>query len=66
MEAEASALDRVITACQHWLYYCTEVELISDRQGLLGLLDKHTADIENRSLQKTLIRAGNYYWKLGI
>ena len=63
-EAEAIALDRAITACHHWLYYCPEVEMISDCQGLLGLLDKHTADVANRSLQKILICAGNY-GKLG-
>ena len=63
MEAEAIALDCTITACFHWLYYCPEVELISDCQGLLGLLDKHTADVENRSLQQILIGIGNYNWK---
>ena len=41
MEAEAIALDHAITACHYWLYYCPDIELISDRQGLLGLLDKH-------------------------
>ena len=35
MEAEAIALDRAIAACHHWIYYCLEVELISDCQGLL-------------------------------
>ena len=60
MKAEAIALDRAISACHHWIYYCQEIELISDCQGLLGLLDKHTADIENRSLQQILIRAGDY------
>ena len=38
MEAEAIALDRAISACHHWLYYCPEVELISDCQGFLGIL----------------------------
>ena len=63
MEEEAIALNRAISACHHWIYYCPEIELISDCQGLLGLLDKHTADVENRSLEKILIRAGNYNWK---
>ena len=63
MEAEAIALDRAIAACHHWLYYCPEWELISDCQGLLGLLSKHTADVDNRSFQQILIRAGNYNWK---
>ena len=56
-EAEAIALDRAISACHHWIYYCPEVTLISDCQDLLGLLDKHTADVDNRSLQQILIRA---------
>ena len=60
MEAEAIALHRTIAACHHWLYYCPEVELILDCQGLLGLLSKHTADVDNRSLQQILMRAGNY------
>ena len=63
MEAEAIALDRAIAACHHWLYYCPEGELISDCQGLLGLLNKHTADVDNRSLQQILMRTGNYNWK---
>ena len=63
LEAEAIALDRAITSCNHWLYYCPEIELISDCEGLLGLLNKLTEDVENRSLQKILIRAGNYNWK---
>ena len=63
MEAEAIALDRAISACHHWLYYFPKIELILDCDGLLGLLDKHMADVENRSLQKILIRAGNYKWR---
>ena len=50
MEAEAITLNRAITACNHWLYYCPEIELILDIQDLLGLLDKHTADVDTRSL----------------
>ena len=63
MEAEAIALDRAISACHYWIYYCPKVELISDCKGLVGLLDKHTSDVDNRSLQQILIRAGNYNWK---
>ena len=59
MEAEAIALDRAIAAYHHWIYYCPKVELISDCQGLLGLLNKYTADEDNRSLQQILIRAAN-------
>ena len=62
MEAESIALDRAMVSCHHWLYHCPEVELVSDCQGLLGMLSKHTADIENRSLQKILERASNYSW----
>ena len=62
MDAEAIALDRAMVSCHHWLYHCPEVELITDCQGLIGWLDKHTADIENRNLQKILERAGNYSW----
>ena len=61
--AEAIALDRVIAACHHWVYYCPEVKLISDCQGLLELHNKYTADVDNRSLQQILIRAGNNNWK---
>ena len=59
MEAECIAFDRAMVSCHHWLYHCTEVELITDCQGLIGWLSKHTADIENRSLQKILERASN-------
>ena len=62
MEAECIALDRAMVSCHHWLYHCPEVELITDCQGLIGWLSKHTADIENRSLQKILERARNNSW----
>ena len=54
MEVECIALDRAMVSCHHWLYHCPEVELITDCQGLIGWLNKHTADVENRSLQKIL------------
>ena len=41
LEAEAIALNRAITSCNHWLYYCPEIQLISDCEGLLGLLNKN-------------------------
>ena len=44
------------------IHHCPEVELITDCQGLIGWLNKHTADVENRSLQKILERASNYSW----
>ena len=62
MVAECIALDRAMVSCHHWLYHCPEVELITDCQGLIVWLKKHTADVENRSLQKILERAGNYSW----
>ena len=48
MEAEAIALDWAIAAC----HQCDEVELICDREGLLGLMVKYLADVENKKLQK--------------
>ena len=62
MEAEAIAFDHVISACHHWLYYYSEIEFISDCQGLIGLLNKHTADVDNRSLKQILEWARNYNW----
>ena len=47
MELEAIALDRAMVSCHHWLYHCPEMELITDCQGLIGWLSKHTADVEN-------------------
>ena len=52
MEAECIALDRAMVSCHHWLYHCPEEELITDCQGLIGWLNKHTADVENQNLQK--------------
>ena len=53
VEAEGIALDRAISADHHWIYYCNEVELVSDCEGLLGIFSKPLADIENK---KTHIR----------
>ena len=50
VEAEAIALDRAITACHHWMYYCDPVQLISNCQGLLGLMEKILADVDNKKL----------------
>merc|ERR1711872_283952 len=53
-----------MVSCHHWLYHCPEIELVTDcQEGLIGWLNKHTADIENRSLQKILERASNYSWQ---
>ena len=59
VEAEAIALDRAITACHHWLYYCDPVELISDSKGLLDLMEKNLADVDNKKFQKILETALN-------
>ena len=64
MESETNALYRAISACHHWLFYCEQVKLISDFEGLLGMMGKHLADIENRKLQKIMEKALNYNWKL--
>ena len=60
IEAEAIALDRAMTACHHWIYYCEDVELVSDCQGLLGMFGKTLADITNRKLQKIMEKTQNY------
>ena len=60
IEAEAVALDFSISACNYWISYCPQVELYSDCSGLLDLLHKPLCDIENRRLQKILIRAQIY------
>ena len=64
IEAEAIALDRVITAFHHWLYYCDPVQLISDCKGLLGAMEKYLTDVDNKKLQKILETASNYRWEL--
>ena len=30
VEADAIAFDRAMAACHHWIYYCEEVELLSN------------------------------------
>ena len=64
VEVETIALDRAMAAIHHWIYYCKQVELISDCEGLLGMMGKHLAVIENRKLQKLPEKAANYSWKL--
>ena len=53
VEAESIALDRAISACHHWIYYCDQIEIISDCEGLLGMFGKPLADIENKKIQKS-------------
>ena len=64
IEAEAISLDRAMTATHHWIYYCEDVELVSDCQGLLGMFGKPLADITNRKLQKIMEKTQNYAWSL--
>ena len=64
VKAEAIALDKAMAACHHWIYYCNEVELLCDCEGLLGMMDKYLADIDNKKLQKILEKAANSNWKL--
>ena len=63
VEAEAIALSRAIKACHHWIFYADPVMLYSDCSGLLDMMDKPLADIENRKIQKILMKAQNYYWE---
>ena len=54
IEAEAIALHRAIEACHHWLYYSDPVQVLSDCKGLLDLMEKNFADVNNNKLQKIL------------
>ena len=60
IEAEAVALDFAISCCSYWISYCPQVELYSDASGLLDLLGKPLCDVENKRLQKILLRAQNF------
>ena len=63
MEAEAIALSRAIKACHHWIFYADPVMLFSDCSGLLDMMDKPLADIENKKIKKILEKAQNYHWE---
>ena len=52
IEAEANALSRAMEACHHWLYYSDPVQLFSDCSGLLDLMEKPLADVDNKNIQK--------------
>ena len=61
IEAEAVSLDFAISACNYWISYCPSVELYSDCSGLMDVVaNKPLCDIENKRLQRILIRAQNY------
>ena len=58
---EAVSLDFAISACNYWISYCPSVELYSDCSGLMDVVaNKPLCDIENKRLQRILIRAQNY------
>ena len=54
----------MIASCNHYVYYCNEVELPRDCEGLSGIMEKCLADEDNRKVQKILERAANNIWKL--
>ena len=61
IEAEAVSLDFAILAYNYWISYCPSVELYSDCSGLMDVVaNKPLCDIENKRLQRILIRAQNY------
>ena len=47
VEAEAIALKRAISECHYWIYYSDPIMLFSDCSGLLDMMEKPLADIEN-------------------
>ena len=60
IDAELIGLDFAARCCHYWLWYCPQIELYSDCSGLLDMLKKPIADIQNRRHQKILIRLQNY------
>ena len=60
IDAEMISLDFASRACHYWLWCCPEIELYSDCSGMLDMLQKPIADIENRRHQKILTRLMNY------
>ena len=60
IDAEMISLDFASRACHYWLWCCPQIELYSDCSGLLDMLSKPIADIENRRHQKILTRLMNY------
>ena len=63
VEAEAIALKRAIDECHYWIYYADPVMLFSDCSGLLDMMEKPLADIENGKIRKILEKAQNYHWE---
>ena len=63
VEAEAIALKRAISECHYWIFYSDPIMLFSDCSGLLDMMEKPLADIENGKIQKILEKAQNYHWE---
>ena len=63
IDAEMISLDFAARACHYWLWCCPEIELYSDCSGMLDMIVKPIADIENRRHQKILSRLMNYNFK---
>ena len=52
IDAELISLDFASRACHYWLWCCPQIELYSDCSGMLDMLEKPIADIENRRHKK--------------
>ena len=63
VEAEAIALSRAIEECHNWIFYSDPIMLFSDCSGLLDMMEKPLADIQNQKIQKILDKAQNYHWE---
>ena len=63
VEAEDIALKQAISECHHLIYYADPVMLFSDCSGLLDMIKKPLADIENVKIRKILEKAQNYHWE---
>ena len=63
IDAELLGLDFASRACHYWLWCCPQIELYSDCSGMLDMLNKPIADIQNRRHQRILTRLMNYNFK---
>ena len=63
VEAEAIALKRAIDECHYWIYYADPIMLFSDCSGLLDMMKKPMADIENGKIRKIMEKVQNYHWE---
>ena len=61
VEGESIALDRAVTACDHWIYHNPDrTSLITDCASLEGLLNRELGEIKNKRLQKIMERVSPY------